>query len=66
LKSRSFARLPADGILVLFGIVPAAMAWVQRYGSDADPQIEPALPGGRPVLAGMAIAAGLVVAGETW
>jgi tyrosine-specific transport protein len=54
------------GILVLFGIMPAAMAWVQRYAPGAEPEIEPALPGGRPVLFGMAVVAGAVVAGETW
>eukprot|EP00967_Tisochrysis_lutea_P027960 scaffold32502_cov26-Tisochrysis_lutea.AAC.3 len=54
------------GILVLFGIMPAAMAWAQRYGQGADPAIEPALPGGRLTLVGMAAAAALVVAGETY
>ena len=46
--------------------MPAAMAWAQRYGQGADPAIEPALPGGRLTLVGMAAAAALVVAGETY
>ena len=51
----------AFGILTLFGIFPAAMAWQQRYGPEASPAMEPALPGGRLTLATMgALAAGIV------
>ncbi|EOD18232.1 hypothetical protein EMIHUDRAFT_447986, partial [Emiliania huxleyi CCMP1516] len=50
------------GILTLFGIIPAAMAWAQRYGDgDAEPgdAVAPAaLPGGRATLVAMIVAAG--------
>jgi len=58
------------GILTLFGIIPAAMAWAQRYGDgDAEPgdAVAPAaLPGGRATLVAMIVAAGAVVSVETW
>uniref|UniRef100_A0A7S0L3X4 Amino acid transporter transmembrane domain-containing protein n=1 Tax=Coccolithus braarudii TaxID=221442 RepID=A0A7S0L3X4_9EUKA len=53
------------GILVLFGILPPLMVWQQRYGVDADPAIDPVLPGGRVTLGLMAGAAAFVVGGET-
>lgn len=56
----------AFGILTLFGIVPALMAWQQRYGPEAAPAMEPALPGGRVTLAFMAIAAAGVVGIQAW
>ena len=51
----------AFGILSLFGIIPAAMAWVQRYGPDADPVVPAALPGGKATLAVMAVGAAAVI-----
>ena len=59
------------GILTLFGMVPAAMAWQSRYGDefangDGDLAVPAVLPGGRVVLGGMAAAAAGVVALETW
>ena len=59
------------GILTLFGIIPAAMAWVQRYGGDQSDfdseQVAPdALPGGKLTLGAMIVAAALVVGVETW
>ena len=47
----------AFGILSLFGLIPAAMAWVQRYSPECEQFVPPALPGGRLVLALMAIGA---------
>ena len=57
------------GILVLFGIIPAAMAWQQRYSTQLDPAdlIAPAaLPGGRLSLAAMGVAAATVIGVETF
>ena len=42
------------GILVIFGLLPALMAWEQRYGADAEPLVEDAVPGGRAGLAAIA------------
>ena len=49
------------GILTLFGILPPAMAWQQRYGPEAAPAAEPAVPGGRATLALMIGAASAVI-----
>lgn len=42
------------GISLLCGVLPAAMAWQQRYGGDADEKIAtlPLVPGGKATLAG--------------
>ena len=56
------------GVLTLFGAFPAAMAWQQRYGPDADADelVAPeALPGGRVSLALIAAAALGVIGVET-
>ena len=54
------------GILVLFGMVPAAMAWQSRYGGGDDGAGENAapemLPGGRFTLGAMGAAAAAIVA----
>ena len=45
------------GILVLFGVVPALMAWGSRYGAaapDADDAAPRAVPGGRASLGAIA------------
>lgn len=49
------------GVAVLFGVLPAAMAWRQRYSVDAALATAsvPALPGGR---AGLALMMGLPLA----
>jgi len=57
------------GVLTLFGILPAMMAWAQRYADDDEPLstfVPDALPGGKPVLAGMVAAASAVIGVETW
>lgn len=57
------------GILTLFGIVPAAMAWSQRYGDGHDcvKRAAPdALPGGRLSLLLMILAASAIIGVETW
>lgn len=48
------------GVAVLFGILPAAMAWRQRYASDASlaTATVPTLPGGR---VGLAVMMGLPI-----
>lgn len=42
------------GISLLCGVLPAAMAWQQRYGAGADEKIAtlPLVPGGKATLAG--------------
>jgi tyrosine-specific transport protein len=62
------------GVLTLFGILPAAMAWQSRYGSQQQQQQEqqgpdmqscqPLLPGGVPVLLAVGAAAAAVIAHE--
>ena len=54
------------GILTLFGIIPACMAWSQRYGDDAAPVVPAAVPGGRATLAGMIGVASGVIALEVF
>ena len=54
------------GILTLFGILPAAMSWAQRYGDDASPFVEPVLPGGRLGLGAVGGVAVAFVALESW
>ncbi|MCO5573123.1 hypothetical protein L7F22_026888 [Adiantum nelumboides] len=45
------------GVLTLFGILPAAMAWSERYGNDCIPsQFMPIVPGGR-------VSLGIIIAG---
>ena len=56
------------GVLTLFGIMPAAMAWRQRYsradaGSSASSKLE-VVPGGKPVLLCIGGAAAGVIANE--
>jgi tyrosine-specific transport protein len=65
------------GVLTLFGILPAAMAWQSRYGSQQQQQdqqqqqqgpgvqsCQPLLPGGVPVLLAVGGAAAAVIAHE--
>ena len=54
------------GILVIFGLLPALMAWQQRYGEDAEPIVEEAVPGGRAALAAIGVGAAAVIGLETW
>jgi tyrosine-specific transport protein len=52
-------------VLVLFGILPAAMAWSERYsGTVLPPATKPIVPGGRVTLAFYMGAAGLVITSE--
>ena len=51
----------AFGILSLFGIIPAAMAWQQRYAPGAVSVAPPALPGGRASLVGMSVVAAAII-----
>jgi tyrosine-specific transport protein len=53
------------GVLVLFGILPAAMAWSERYsGTCLPPATKPIVPGGRITLALFMGAAGYVITSE--
>jgi len=57
------------GVMTLFGILPAAMAWAQRYGEGRDPDTafaEEALPGGKLTLLAMIAAGAAFVSVETW
>ncbi|XP_026436914.1 uncharacterized protein LOC113334903 [Papaver somniferum] len=53
------------GVLVLFGILPAAMSWSERQSNSAQAQITPRLvPGGKITLAFMIGGAGYVISSE--
>ncbi|KAK3003853.1 hypothetical protein RJ639_019522 [Escallonia herrerae] len=53
------------GVLVLFGILPAAMAWADRYSSSSQPSELPLLvPGGRLTLSLVIGGAGSVILSE--
>lgn len=53
------------GVLLLFGILPAAMSWSERYTERCLPPIVPSiLPGGRVTLCIVMGAAGFVIASE--
>ncbi|XP_026457222.1 uncharacterized protein LOC113357945 [Papaver somniferum] len=53
------------GVLVLFGILPAAMSWSERQSNSAQAQITPRLvPGGKVSLAFMIGGAGYVISSE--
>ena len=54
------------GILTLFGIIPAAMAWSQRYSPESVTVVPEALPGGKASLALMMGSAGAIIGVETW
>jgi len=57
------------GILVLFGVVPACMAWGSRYGDaalDADEAAPEAVPGGRASLGAIAGFAAAIIGLETY
>jgi tyrosine-specific transport protein len=48
------------GILTLFGIIPAAMVWTERYGDSTVSHVQ-LVPGGRPALLLVGgIAAGII------
>ena len=50
------------GILTLFGIIPAAMAWSMRYtGDESVPLVPPVVPGGKLTLGAMTGGAVLVI-----
>eukprot|EP00898_Chlorokybus_atmophyticus_P007366 jgi/Chlat1/7630/Chrsp64S07164 len=54
------------GVLVLFGIIPAAMAWSERYSTSGRllPATEPLVPGGKPVLTLLLGGAAAIIVGE--
>ena len=57
------------GILVLFGVVPALMAWGSRYGAaalDAEEAAPEAVPGGRASLGAIAGFAAAIIGLETY
>ena len=51
------------GVLVLFGIMPAAMVWSERYGQSTLTQIR-VVPGGRAMLIGSGGIAAAIVADQ--
>ena len=53
------------GVLVLFGLVPAAMAWRERYDKEML-SLWKVVPGGRPVLLGVGTVAALVIGNEVY
>lgn len=62
-KSLDFAG--TYGVLVLFGILPAAMAWNERYGNVGLPApFPPIVPGGRVVLGAVIAGAGYIITSE--
>ncbi|XP_024530937.1 uncharacterized protein LOC9646664 [Selaginella moellendorffii] len=58
-KALDFAG--AYGVLVLFGILPASMAWSQRYSTSSLPAVPPMVPGGRLALGVMITGAGFII-----
>lgn len=53
------------GVLTLFGILPAAMAWTERYGNACIPSpFKPIVPGGRVVLGVIIGGAGYVITSD--
>ncbi|KAK6936923.1 Amino acid/polyamine transporter 2 [Dillenia turbinata] len=53
------------GVLVLFGILPAAMSWSDRYSSSSDfPKLPELVPGGRVTLSLVIGGAGCVILSE--
>lgn len=62
-KSLDFAG--TYGVLVLFGILPAAMAWNERYGNVClSTPFRPIVPGGRVVLGAVIAGAGYIITSE--
>lgn len=68
-------RAGTYGVLTLFGLLPPAMAWQQRYGSqnantpnmdsnDAQAVTAPLVPGGRPVLLALGAGSAGIIARE--
>ena len=51
------------GVLVLFGVLPAAMAWSERYSQTTLTQIR-VVPGSKPVLLGVGGIAVAIIARE--
>ena len=53
------------GILTLFGIIPASMAWSMRYADEGlPPAVAPVVPGGKGTLGGMIGIASAIIAFE--
>lgn len=52
-------------VLVLFGVLPAAMAWSERYSDTClPPAVKPIVPGGKITLAFVIGAAGFIITSE--
>lgn len=51
------------GVLTLFGLIPVAMCWSERYGGTS-PSRQQLVPGGRPLLLAVAATAGGVIGRE--
>lgn len=51
------------GVLVLFGLIPVAMVWSERYSGTTLSRIQ-VVPGGRPVLVAVAAVAGGIIGRE--
>ena len=61
-KFRALDNAGTFGILTLFGIIPAAMAWSMRYtGDESVPLVPPVVPGGKLTLGAMTGGAVLVI-----
>ncbi|KAI5008633.1 hypothetical protein ZWY2020_009681 [Hordeum vulgare] len=52
------------GVLVLFGVFPAAMSWSERYSNDLEAPISPIVPGGKLTLSFVMGGALLVIFSE--
>lgn len=52
------------GVMTLFGVMPAAMAWKQRYGNAGSLVDVQMVPGGRFMLATVAVAAAGIIANQ--
>ena len=53
------------GVLVLFGLIPAAMAWRERHDQEMMSLVR-IMPGGRPLLLGLGGLAGAVICNEIY
>ncbi|XP_020182624.3 uncharacterized protein [Aegilops tauschii subsp. strangulata] len=54
------------GVLVLFGVFPAAMSWSERYSNDLEAPISPIVPGGKLTLSFVMGGALLVIFSEVF
>jgi len=52
------------GVLVLFGVFPAAMSWSERYSDESEAPVPPIVPGGKLTLSVVLGGALLVIVSE--